>query len=114
MFATFVYLGYRNRLRPAVHKRLMWFATLAILDAAFDRWPIFDPYSLWVVHLICYLPLVVLLIGYDWWSTGKVQCVTILSAISLVFVQQVREPLGHTAAWQGFAAWVAMHMPSFS
>jgi len=114
MFATFVYLGYRNRFRPAVHKRLMWFATLSILDAAFDRWPIFDPYSLWVVHLICYIPLLLLLIGYDWWSTGKVQRVTIGSAIFLVFVQQIRDPLGHTAAWQSFAAWVAMHMPSFS
>src|SRR5262249_5540874 len=45
MFSTFVYLGYRNRFQPAVHKRLMWFATLSLLDAGFDRWPVFDPYS---------------------------------------------------------------------
>ena len=114
MFSTFVYFGYRNRFQPAVHKRLMWFATLALLDAGFDRWPVFDPYSLPVVHLICYIPLLLLLIGYDWWSTGKVQRVTIWSAIFLVFVQQIRHPLSHTAVWQSFAAWVAMHMPSFS
>jgi len=113
MFSAFVYLGYRNRSQPAVHKRLMWFATLALLDAGFDRWPVFDPYSLPVVHLICYTPLLLLLIGYDWWSTGKVQRVTIWSAIFLVVVQQIRHPLSHTAAWQTFAAWVAMHMPSF-
>jgi len=113
MFSAFVYLGYRNRVQPAVHKRLMWFATLALLDAGFDRWPVFDPYSLPVVHLICYTPLLLLLIGYDWWSTGKVQRVTIWSAIFLVVVQQIRHPLSHTAAWQTFAAWVAMHMPSF-
>ena len=114
MFSTFVYFGYRNRFQPAVHKRLMWFATLLLLDAGFDRWPVFDPYSLAAVNVICFAPLLLLLIGYDWWSTGKVQRVTILSTIFLVVVQQIRHPLGQAAAWQRFAAWVAMHMPSFS
>ena len=114
MFSTFVFLGYRNRFQPAVHKRLMWFATLALLDAGFDRWPVFDPYSLPVVNLICFTPLLLLMIGYDLWSTGKVQSVTIWGTIFMVVVQQIRHPLGHTAAWQSFAAWVAMHMPSFS
>jgi len=114
MFATFVYSAYRSRFQPAVHKRLIWFATLAILDAGFDRWPIFDPYSLPVVHLICYIPLLLLLMGYDWWSTGKVQRVTIASSLFLVFIQQIRHPVGNSTAWQSFAAWVARHMPSFS
>ena len=43
MFSMFIYLGYRNRFQTAVHKRLMWFATLSLLDAGFDRWPVFDP-----------------------------------------------------------------------
>jgi hypothetical protein len=114
MFSTFVYLGYRNRFQAAVHKRLMWFATLSLLDAGFDRWPVFDPFSLPVVNLICFIPLLLLMIGYDWWSTGKMQRVTIWGTIFIVVVQQIRHPLGHTAAWQSFAAWVAMHMPSFS
>lgn len=114
MFSTFVYLGYRNRFQPAVHKRLMWLATLSLLDAGFDRWRVFDPYSLPIVNLICFTPLLLLLVGYDWWSTGKVQRVTIWGTIFMVVVQQIRHPLGHTAAWQSFAAWVAMHMPSFS
>jgi hypothetical protein len=114
LFSTFVYFGYRNRVQPVVHKRLMWFATLSLLDAGFDRWPVFDPYSLPVVNLICFLPLLLLMIGYDWWSTGKVQRVTIWAAVFLVVVQQMRHPLSHTTAWQSFAAWVAMHMPSFS
>jgi len=114
MFSTFVYFGYRNRFQPTVHKRLMWFATMSLLDAGFDRWPVFDPYSLPVVNLICYTPLLLLLIGYDWWSTGNVQRVTIWSTIFMTAVQQIRHPLGHTAAWQSFAAWVAKHMPSFS
>ena len=114
LFSTFVYFGYRNRFQPAVHKRLMWFATLSLLDAGFDRWPVFDPYSLPVVHLICFTPLLLLMIGYDWWSKGKVQRVTIWATIFMVVTQQICYPLGRTAAWQSFAAWVAMHMPSFS
>jgi hypothetical protein len=114
MFSTFVYIGYCNRFQPAVHKRLMWLATLSLLDAGFDRWPVFDPYSLPVVHLICFTPLLLMMIGYDRWSTGKVQRVTIWSAIFILVVQQICYPLGRTAAWQSFAAWVAMHMPSFS
>ena len=90
-----VYLGYRNRFQPPVHKRLMWFATLSLLDAGFDRWPTFDPYSLPVVNLICYTPLLLLLIGYDWWSAGKVQRVTIWSTIFMVVVQQIRHPRPH-------------------
>jgi hypothetical protein len=114
MFSTFVCLGYRNRFQPVVHKRLMWFATLVLLEAAFDRWPVFDSYSLPVVNLVSFAPLLLLMIGYDWWSTGKVQRVTIWSAIFLVLAQQISYPLGRTAAWQSFAFWVATHMPSFS
>ena len=114
MFSTFVYLAYRNRFQPAVHKRLMLFATLSLLDAGFDRWPVFDLYSLPVVHLICFTPLLLLMLGYDRWSTGRVQRVTISAAIFVVAVQQLCYPLGRSGAWQSFAAWVAMHMPSFS
>lgn len=114
MFSTFIYFGSRNRFQPAVHKRLMLFATLSLLDAAFDRWHVFDPYALPVVNLISFTPLLLLMIGYDWWSTGKVQRVTIWAAIFMTCVQQIRHPLGHTAAFQRFAAWIAVHMPSFS
>lgn len=114
MFSAFVYLGYRNRFQPAVHKRLMWFATLVLLEAGFDRWPVFDRFSLPVVNLVSFAPLLLLMIGYDWWSTGKLQRVTIWSATALVLAQQISYPLGRTAAWQSFASWVAMHMPSFS
>jgi hypothetical protein len=113
MFATFVYLGYRNRFRPAVHKRFMLFANLAILDAAFDRWPIFASVSLPILHILCFVPLVLLVMGYDCLSTGRVQRVTLWSSIVLLAVQQARDPIGHTAGWQHFAAWVAVHTPAF-
>jgi hypothetical protein len=114
IFSTFVYFGYHNRFQTAVHKRLMLFATLSLLDAGFDRWPVFDPYTLPLVHLICFTPLLLLIIGYDWWSTGKVQSVTIWSTIFITGVEQTLYPFSHTAVWQSFAAWVATHMLSFS
>lgn len=114
MFCSFAYLGYRNRFRPVVHKRLMLFATFSLLDAGFDRWPVFDPYPLPLVNLICFAPLVLLMMGYDWWSTGRVQRVTLWSMLFLFTVQQGRHLLSPTAAWQSFAVWVQLHMPSFS
>ena len=58
VFAAFVSLGYRYRSDPTAHKRLMLFATFALLDAGFDRWSIFDPYPLPLVNLICFGPLI--------------------------------------------------------
>jgi hypothetical protein len=113
MFATFVWLGYRNRGNPVVHKRLMLFATFALLDAGFDRWSVFDPYPLWQVHLICFVPLVLATMAYDWWSLGRVQRVTIWSTVFLFAVQQGRLPVGHSATWQRMAAHVETHMPAF-
>jgi len=113
MFGTFVYLGFRNRTHPGVHKRLMLFATFALLDAGFDRWPVFEAYPLPVVHAICFLPLLAVLMAYDWWSTEKIQRVTLWASGFLVAVQQLRHPLSHTAAWQAFATWAQTHAISF-
>ena len=113
MFSTFVYLGFRNRTHPAVHKRLMLFATFALLDAGFDRWSIFDPYPLTVVHVVCFFPLLAVLMVYDMWSTGKLQRVTLWASGFLVAVQQLRHPFSHTATWQAFATWARTHAISF-
>ena len=114
MVSPFLNLVHRNRAVPDVHKRLMLFATFSLLDAGFDRWSIFDPYPLPIVHLICFVPLVLMTIGFDWWSARKLERVTVWSSVFLIAVQQSCYIIGYTAAWQGFAAWVAMHMPSFS
>jgi hypothetical protein len=114
MFSTLIYFAFRNRFNPAVHKRLILIATLAIVDAAFDRWPISAAW--WghrVTPLLCTYPLLLLLMGYDWWSTRKIQRVTLWASGFLVVVQQGRSLIGHTAAWQSFATWVYTHARSF-
>ena len=47
-----------------------------------------------------------LLIAYDFWSTRKIHRATLWAATFLIFVQQIRIPIGKTAAWHSFAAWV--------
>lgn len=72
VFATLIYFGFRERFNPAAHKRLMLIATIMILDAAFVRWPV--PATWWdlqAAQLCCYV-LLLLLVGYDVWSSGKI------------------------------------------
>jgi hypothetical protein len=113
MFAAFILQGYGQRSNPAVHKRLMLFATFALLDAAFDRWSVFDSYPLPLVNLICFGPLVLVTMAYDRWSSGRVQRVTIWSTVFLLTLQEGRHLIGYSAGWQRLAAWVEMHMPAF-
>jgi hypothetical protein len=114
MFSVFAYLAYRNRLRASVHKRLILFATLSLLDAGFDRWSIFDPYPLWQVNLICFVPLVLATMVYDRWSTGTIQRVTIWSAAFLLTTQELRHFISQTQPWAHFTHWVGVRVPPFS
>lgn len=104
LFGTFVYLGYRHRTKPAAHKRYMLLATITILDAAFQRFPVGT--SWWgaeAAALLCTVPLVAILAAYDYWSSGKVHRVTLWAGALIIGLQQIRGPIGHTAAWQQFA-----------
>lgn len=106
VFATLIYFGFRERFHPAAHKRLMLIATIVLLDAAFVRWPI--PVAWWDLQAaqMCCSALLLLLVGYDLWSTGKIHRATLWASLFLIVLQQVRMPLGRTALWQSFAAWV--------
>jgi hypothetical protein len=114
MFSILAYFSFRNRRNPVAHKRLILIATLALLDAAYNRWPV--PLPWWddrVTPLLCTYPLLLLLMCYDWWSTGKIQRSTLWASLLLVVVQQGRDFFGHIAAWQSFATWIYAHARSF-
>jgi len=106
IFGTLIFFAFRARSNPPVHKRLIFVATTAVLIAAVGRLPFV------VVHkipngaaLFSYVFLLCL-VAYDLWSTRKVYRVTLWAAAYLIFVQQVRIPIGKTAAWHAFATWV--------
>ena len=113
VFSTLIYFGFRERFNPAAHKRLMLIATIMITDAAFVRWPV--PVGWWdlqAAQMCCYA-LLLLLAGYDLWSTRKIHPATLWGGVFLIVLQQVRTPIGHTALWQSFATWAQNLVRSF-
>jgi len=106
IFATLIFFGYRMRRDSAAHKRIMYIATVGILIAAIARFP-----TKWLFHnalhaAIASYAFLLLLIGYDLWSTRKIHRATLWASAFLIFIQQIRLPIGKTAAWHAFAAWV--------
>ena len=112
-FSTLIYFAFRNSFNPAAHKRLILIATIAILDAAFQRWHV--PVAWWgerAAALLCTIPSLLLIMGYDYWSRGKVHRATIWASVLVVGLQQARDPLGYSAPWQAFALWAQLHARS--
>ncbi len=112
-FSTLIYFAFRNRFNPAAHKRFILIATIAILDAAFVRWPV--PAQWWglrAASFLCTIPLLLSIMSYDYWSRGKVHRATIWASVFVVVLQQLRDPIGHSAPWQAFALWVQIHARS--
>jgi len=106
VFGTLIFSAFRARSNPPAHKRLILIATTALLSAAVVRWPIgFIRHSpFWVTVLVTY-GFLALLVVYDLWIRRKVHRATIWASVFLIVVQQVRIPLGKTAAWHAFATW---------
>ena len=105
IFATLIFFAFRARSNPPVHKRLILIATTALLIAPIARMPFPLTYRNPIrVALFTYIFLVILA-AYDFWSTRKVYRVTLWAGAFLIFVQQIRVPIGKTAAWHAFASW---------
>ena len=106
IFATLIFFAFRARRDPSAHKRIIYIATVALLLAAIARFP----WS-WVHHnaphaaIVSYFFLS-LLIAYDLWSTRRIHPATLWAGGFLILVQQIRLPIGKTAAWHSFAEWV--------
>jgi hypothetical protein len=79
VFAILIYFAYRQRRNPAAHKRLMLIATITLLDAPIARWP-FLPRSQYDTPNMCCFFLLLLIAGYDFFSTGRVHRATLWGA----------------------------------
>jgi hypothetical protein len=106
-FAVLVYLAYRDRFKPAAHKRLILIATIGISVAAVARWPVgfiqTNPPSRNLV-ILTYLLLVV---AYDLISLGRVLKTTIWASVFTMVLLVGAVPLGFTPAWHAFAHMMA-------
>jgi FtsH-binding integral membrane protein len=106
IFGTLIFFAFRARRDPSTHKRIVYIATVGVLIAAIARFPV-----RWLFHNAAHAAIasyvfLLLLVGYDLWSTRKVHRATLWAGAFLTFVQQIRLPIGKTAAWHSFAAWV--------
>jgi FtsH-binding integral membrane protein len=109
LFATFIFLAFRNRKDSPAHKRYIYIATTALMVAAIARWPLaFVSRNVLVASLVSDVFLL-FLIAYDLWSTRKIHHATLWAGALLVLVEQIRLPLGKTALWHSFANWVITH-----
>jgi hypothetical protein len=106
-FAVLAAWSYSVRRKPDQHKRLIFLATVPLLDAAIGRFPETLGIATTPVAqllLICIFPAV--LIAYDLVSRHKVQRVTWMASLLLLVIWLTRVPLAQTAPWQAFAHFV--------
>lgn len=109
VFATFLYFALRNRRDSPAHKRYIYLASACLMVAAIARWPLaFSARHIRIDTLLSDIFLL-FLFAYDYWSTRKIHRATLWAGAFLVFIQQIRFPLGETALWHSFADWVITH-----
>jgi hypothetical protein len=106
IFAICLYFAFRMRQDPPAHKRYIYIATAVLLGPAITRFPFaFVRGKSSVVALLADGFLLVL-VAYDLWSTRRIHRTTLWVGALFIIVQQTRFPIGKTAAWHAFAAWV--------
>ena len=103
IFAPLIFLAFRARTNPPAHKRLIFVANMALMVAAIARFTIV--HNLGAAYRFSYVFLI-LLVTFDLWSTRKIHPATLWAGAFLIFVEQISQPVGHTAAWHAFAGWV--------
>lgn len=106
LFAVPLYFAFHMRSDPPAHKRFIYIATIALLTPAIARLPFAFVYRKSpVVALVadCFL---LVLVGYDLWSMHRIHRATLWAGSFLILVLETRFPLGRTATWHSFAAWM--------
>jgi hypothetical protein len=106
IFAVPLYFAYRRRSDPPAHKRFIYIATVALLTPAIARLPFAFVYRKSPVVALLAESFLLVLVGYDLWSTRRIHRATLWAGSFLVLVLETRFPIGKTAAWHAFAAWV--------
>jgi FtsH-binding integral membrane protein len=105
IFSVLVFSAYRARFDSAAHKRFIIIATVSLMIAAIARWPLAVVQGNPLTSALLSYVFLLMLAAYDLWSTHKVHRATIWASAFLIIVQQVRFPIGQTAAWHSFATW---------
>jgi hypothetical protein len=106
-FAVVIMAAWRTRRKPDAHKRLILIATIGLVDAALGRFPWgrmgFSPAAGAVTGLAILLLIVTV---YDLISLHRIHRSTLWAAPITFAVGAFSVPIGMTAAWHVFAAFL--------
>jgi hypothetical protein len=103
VFSTLVGAAVVYRRESGTHKRLMLLATLAILDAAIQRWPLqFIQATRWGYY-VAVDAIVLTVVVYDTISHRRLARSYAWGGALVIASHVLREIVGHTSAWQSFA-----------
>lgn len=107
VFACLVAAAVYYRRRVDAHKRLMLIATLAVLPAAFARWPFAFAQRQDLLVAFGFADVAILfVIAYDVATRGRPHAATILGGLLLVVSHPLRMIVGVTQPWLTFAGWL--------
>jgi hypothetical protein len=106
IFGTLILFAFRARSNPPAHKRLILVATITLMTAAIARWPLAMVHRNAPAATLFSYGFLLILVAYDLWSTRKLHRATLWAGAFLIFMQQIRIPIGKTAAWHAFAGWI--------
>jgi hypothetical protein len=109
VFAVLILFAYLYRSNPAAHKRLILISTISLMDAPTGRPPFAVITNHQYLDSIFCLAFLLLLVGYDLWSTRKVHRATIFAGLLMIIADLVRVPIGMSAGFHAFATW-AQHL----
>ncbi len=104
-FSIFVTWGLLARGDGAAHKRLMIFATLAILMPALSRWPYRFLAGL-IPFLAFYLCYPALIVVFDLVSRKRLHRVTAWGSLLMALMIVIMLALPHATFWHHFTAWI--------
>jgi hypothetical protein len=106
IFIVLTGCAFHARSQPAAHKRLILIGSAGLLTPAIFRWPFPAFHHNFNLAVYTADAFVAMLVLYDLWSMRKVHRTTLLAGAFMILVQQLRLPIGDTAAWHAVDLWI--------
>jgi hypothetical protein len=106
VFAVLAFWAFSARRDGATHKRLILLATAALMGPALARWPFPFVFSSYLIFFGILDSFWIFMMAFDLWTRRRVHFATICGAALIVAMQVSMRPLGHSAVWHQFTAWV--------
>ena len=103
LFGVFFTWGILKRNKAAVHKRLLFFSTLILVQAGIDRITFLPQlYSAFFVRFIYFDALIIPLLIYDFVTSRRIHRITMMGSMIIIIVQIYIALSAGTPAWHQF------------